>query len=996
MCPEENGKTGQLRLWIKEFGDQDICVALTKVAKETPTLKKYPGTWHIEYLGDDRIFALTKQWLDKCLEDHVSCNEHLIPRRWLPTRLIDLGKASSPQLRLCDSSEVPRNSKYMTLSHMWGANKILRLLRKNISSFKQEISASKLSKTFQDAIFITRKCGIRYLWIDSLCIIQDSKIDWKKECVKMGQVYKYSYCNIAASAAPDGKCGCLTTRVPSHMSPLVVFNSNAEGVKNGRCLKEGCWKIGDETIWTRGVAASPLARRAWVVQERFLAPRILHFGRDQVYWECIERRACETYPKAMPSHIDETITSFKGHNWRPGAKNGLSSYMDPWPSIYHVWESIVHTYTRANLTFEDDKLVAISGVARDFQSLMKAEYYAGLWGKRLVQQLLWRVDTPRKRPEKYRAPSWSWISVNGPISNLVEYDEDDAEQNEELQKWFEGSDSESSDSDEEGESDGDDEDETSADEEVEESGDEQDSQPAEKHSSGSDQESKPSVGNGAEKHSSSEPSATKDRPTNLENEISDPKIVKTSSLNDDDQLAIALAQIDLLEQEEKEVSAPEAENSPTEEHESKEDAEEEKEESEEKEDKAEGSSEEVSDSGESDSTTDANSKSSSKIGVWSSSTISSSSSSGPDYERDSLDECRSSCSVCYSLSSASSPESAESGDDKASHLHSNDDNVEEEGDESEKSVRQARNTKKAQKEARKGGVAKLKPPSAHRARVCARPTSNFRKSGLLLPWLDSSPLFPWTESRRRLPPRMAWSQPSQNPSTASDSEADSDESNSGSGSSSSSEDDEDSDAGSYRGRLSHLRADENTKGSKGRDGKRHLICITSVKVSSGSSGSAAHPSSSSSSAHYGGKSKEVPDPFLTIKSGRIRLRARLVDVEWTRKKRLKIVGRGVDMKGWKIHWDVLEQRLPQESLYLMPVIWRYETKSLKGLVLRVLDGGKKKEVVEGDVSTFQRVAHFEVTGKWCGAFMTARERSGRKIHKRLETDFEGFEEVELV
>jgi hypothetical protein len=172
---------------------------------------------------------------------------------------------------------------YTTLSHCWGKVEFLQLLKGNFASMKEGIKIDDLPKTFQDAVAITRRLGVRYLWIDSLCIIQKSTEDWARESSMMGDVYQNGLCNIAATGAPDGQWGCFMERDPILAQkcevrvdrPLSKFN-----------LKPGLYDLVPRNLWEGGLSNAPLNKRAWVAQERILAPRVLHFGRNQLFWEC--------------------------------------------------------------------------------------------------------------------------------------------------------------------------------------------------------------------------------------------------------------------------------------------------------------------------------------------------------------------------------------------------------------------------------------------------------------------------------------------------------------------------------------------------------------------------------------------------------------------------------------------------------------------------------------------------------------------------------------
>jgi Heterokaryon incompatibility protein (HET) len=256
----------------------------------------------------DSSVELSSRWLDECQFNHNKCRGAPRDDKFLPTRLIDVGepgKNVEPLLYVPDGNEKCPAEHYMTLSHCWGpkeiAEKVPRLLLANLKDRMTQIVTSDLPATFQHAIAITRKLGIRYLWIDSLCIIQDSdeQSDWLRESARMGDVYANSYCNIAATAAKDGTMGCFSERNPILVNPLRIEVSWSG-------LTAGTYCAIDGDMWDREVDCAPLNQRAWVFQERFLTPRNLSFGARRLFWECQERRACETFPTGLPSCITAT------------------------------------------------------------------------------------------------------------------------------------------------------------------------------------------------------------------------------------------------------------------------------------------------------------------------------------------------------------------------------------------------------------------------------------------------------------------------------------------------------------------------------------------------------------------------------------------------------------------------------------------------------------------------------------------------------------------
>jgi len=215
----------------------------------------------------------------------------------------------------------------------------LKLTTKNIHVLEKGMSIKVLCKTFRDAAIINRELGLQYLWIDSLCITQDDPEDWNKESKLMAGVYGSSTVNIAATSATDGTMGCFFDKDSSHVWRHQIITKVGPEERYYDCVEDG--------IAEKCLERTLLASRAWVIQERLLAPRTLHFSSMQVFWECNEVTACETFPERLPAPL--TYGDF---------------YLHKQPITLQLWPKIVRLYSTCNLTFERDKLVAISGLAR--------------------------------------------------------------------------------------------------------------------------------------------------------------------------------------------------------------------------------------------------------------------------------------------------------------------------------------------------------------------------------------------------------------------------------------------------------------------------------------------------------------------------------------------------------------------------------------------------------------------------------------------------------
>jgi hypothetical protein len=296
----------------------------------------------------------------------------------------------------------------MTLSHRWGATKFIKLTTDNLHSFKLGIPLKHLPKTFQDAVAVAKWFGVRYLWIDSLCIIQDSIADWSVEAGLMSEVYQYAFCNIAATGALDSSEGLFFNRDFN-----LVQRSNLE-IDLGTDPWRGSGKsrrmeILNPDLWKESIQQAELNKRGWVVQERLLAKRVLHFGKMQLFWECREQRACETYPNGL-HYVITTDVDFRSAM--------LASVTGPVKGLGKegIWWSIVRIYSQGQLTRLLDKEMACSGLVKSLETTFKDSCIVGLWKKGMPFQLLWESGYLSTRCPYYRAPSWSWLSVDGEIA----------------------------------------------------------------------------------------------------------------------------------------------------------------------------------------------------------------------------------------------------------------------------------------------------------------------------------------------------------------------------------------------------------------------------------------------------------------------------------------------------------------------------------------------------------------------------------------------------
>jgi hypothetical protein len=373
--------------------------------------------------SDPKCLELAQTWLMECASSHKVCQRSANDQQFYPTRLLNLDDAlDGASCRLQNCATEPPSGPYCTLSHCWGKGEFLKLTTVTLHELELGISISSLSRTFQDAIRAARSLGVRYLWIDALCIIQDSSEDWKNEAARMAEVYTKSYCNIAATAASNGE-GCFVVRDACGVEPCLIESSIF--VRDAT----GAYVIAYDDFWSINLRNAPLHQRGWVLQERLLSPRTIHFGSEQLFWECQYHTACESYPGGIPTQLKNPRTKA----WRlfdslltrnevsvaPNVDVGQSKLS----MLYETWSETVEWYTECKITIQSDKLVAIAGIAHTVAEFTGERYLAGLWENQdLAIQLLWHVlsrrqadNSPSQRADFYRAPSWSWACLEATV-----------------------------------------------------------------------------------------------------------------------------------------------------------------------------------------------------------------------------------------------------------------------------------------------------------------------------------------------------------------------------------------------------------------------------------------------------------------------------------------------------------------------------------------------------------------------------------------------------
>lgn len=353
-------------------------------------------------------------WDTACHSTHTDCWSSK-SKPLLPTRVIDVGMENGT-CYLFESTGLSEH--YIALSHTWGTVKILTTKMENLKRHKENIEFKLLPKTFQEAIEVTRHLGIRYLWIDSLCIVQDDLDDWARESSKMASIYRNSYLTMAATAAKDGSEGLFKSRdveiFRSQISEPTMQSSGRSAVlKARRARKHDCLRSQDSRPDSIE-HSEPLMERGWAFQERLLSRRLVHFASDEMIWECQQTAFCEcdSVYRDVPADGLKKIRNMADRSAFEELISGNANMTDIGYQNRH-WEHLVGAYTLLNITKDEDRLPAFSGIA---STLFDAQdYMAGIRKNHAARDLLWGSRPHARRSQSYLAPTWSWASLIGGI-----------------------------------------------------------------------------------------------------------------------------------------------------------------------------------------------------------------------------------------------------------------------------------------------------------------------------------------------------------------------------------------------------------------------------------------------------------------------------------------------------------------------------------------------------------------------------------------------------
>ncbi|ORY12025.1 heterokaryon incompatibility protein-domain-containing protein [Clohesyomyces aquaticus] len=361
-------------------------------------IAQYYPIWQPRILNVNTRFKFVDSCFSNCMKRHVACRKRV---DGLPSRLLDLQGSGKGRISLVNTTSLQTAlPKYFTLSHCWGKHQLLTTTQQTIVKHQEEgIRVSDLPKTYADAVKVTQRLGVQYLWIDSLCIIQDSIADWEREAVAMASIYLNSALTISATSSSDGQGGCY---LEAHDKTLESISKTTEsGRRYSIKLRD---RITEDNI------VKPLLKRGWVLQETVLSRRILHLTSNQIFWQCKECFYSEDGSIAQNGTGGRMGLSPQGLGFLSQIRIGEGASQDR--SVWHAW---VEDYSGRDFTYEKDRLPALAGLIRYHQLDTNDVPLLGLWISTLHLDLAWSASDPEQSSKSTEFPSWTWLSLRGVI-----------------------------------------------------------------------------------------------------------------------------------------------------------------------------------------------------------------------------------------------------------------------------------------------------------------------------------------------------------------------------------------------------------------------------------------------------------------------------------------------------------------------------------------------------------------------------------------------------
>ncbi|KAH7110580.1 heterokaryon incompatibility protein-domain-containing protein [Dendryphion nanum] len=367
---------------------------------------------------EQRLPTVTS-WLKRCKDEHAACRSERLAslHDTLPARIIYIDPDRTTEYAvLVNPSAVRGRIKYLALSHCWGKSKPPICTKKqNLSAHQKEIPLCSLPKTFYDAVRITQLLGFRYLWIDSLCIIQDCPEDWQREAAKMASIYQSADIVLSAASASNSSEGFSTDTMLESAMNIPIFTPSSTALSRSESQ-------GNETkhrrLFLRRESNSaiefelqdcPIQSRGWIFQEILLAQRIVYFVNGHMIWQCHHSLESEDGLFALtPSQfLPNSITDQGSISSTP-----LYDIESCSTSSHRVqsWWDILSGFFSRDFTKSTDSLPSLAGLIQFWQSASGDVPIVGLWKQDLVLHLCWYLPHA-SGPRVPQQPTWCWTSI---------------------------------------------------------------------------------------------------------------------------------------------------------------------------------------------------------------------------------------------------------------------------------------------------------------------------------------------------------------------------------------------------------------------------------------------------------------------------------------------------------------------------------------------------------------------------------------------------------
>lgn len=341
----------------------------------------------------------------------------------MPSRVIEIHVESAQRrLRLVDTKSHGAQA-YVALSYCWGGDQDVKATTENIKELEKQAVYDDLPATIRDAVVVTEGLGLHFLWVDALCIVQDDAADVAREIGRMSDIFSEATVALLASRADRVYSGFLGERAIAPKSPQIRLYPTVR--LPYRCPgADG--RLGSVTLIPLPISSpsEPIDRRAWTMQERLLAPRVLEYGTNQTRWNCQMSTSRGGYVDGWTDRdgIDSRMKQFQ-----PLFVHSMTAGLIklPWEILKHSgsfslkhWHDLVIIYIQRKMSVPTDRLPAISGIVTKISDMVADVYLAGMWRSVIRHEILWSVGLAarrHRRPDQTQAPSWSWAAISSPV-----------------------------------------------------------------------------------------------------------------------------------------------------------------------------------------------------------------------------------------------------------------------------------------------------------------------------------------------------------------------------------------------------------------------------------------------------------------------------------------------------------------------------------------------------------------------------------------------------